>query len=98
MAGELATEDAALLRQGLLHEHMSDPAADRDAPRGPDVLLDGLSGAEVVDHGCALALGQEVLGQERGQMVASDDVPLLVHDNAAVGIAVEADSQGGLLP
>ena len=55
-------------------------------------------GTQVVDDGAARVLLEEMLGEERREDVAAHDLGLLIDEDAAVGVAVEAHAKvGGVL-
>ena len=97
VAGDLAAEERAFLAHALLDEGVADPVDERRAA----VLLDDVrhrpARPHVVDDLRAGLLLEHGLGEERGHEVAGDELPGVVHEEAAVGVAVEGDPEVGLL-
>ena len=62
-----------------------------------DVLDQPLRALDVEDDLGARHARQHVAGQQREQLVAVDDAPVAVHRADAIGVAVEADAEVGLL-
>ena len=93
--GEFAAEDALRIGEGFFHEDVADALALGAAAGVQDFFADHAAGAQVIDD-CGAGLGfQEVFGQEGGQNIAADDAGLFIDEDAAVGVAVEADSEIG---
>ena len=61
------------------------------------VSRDGPARAHVVDHLGARLLLEHELGEERGHEVAGHELARVVHEEAAVGVAVEGDPEVGAL-
>ncbi len=93
MSAQFAGEERIGFAHLLLDEGMADAAHHRLAACGLDDLLDDPTAAQViVDR--ALAGGEHILGDERGDEVHGDDLALLIDEAGAVGIAIIRDAKG----
>ena len=95
---DLAGEDGVVLAHALLDERVPD-AVDRAAIAAGalDRLGHRPGGAHVVDHLAARLAREHRLGEERGREVAGDELAAVVDEEAAVGVAVVGDPEGGAL-
>ena len=91
--GVLTAEDRPGGRHLLLDEGVADPGAYGRAAVLADHLGHGPGRDEVVDHGAAGVAGQLAGGDQRGDRGRRDRLTALVHDEAAVGVAVEGETQ-----
>ena len=97
MAAVLAAEDGVGLGHGGLDEGVSDPGPHRAATELADDLGHGPTGDQVVDHGGS-GLATQLAGRDqRGERRRVHGPAPLVHDEAAVGVAVEGQPDVGLL-
>ena len=70
---------------------------ERDAAGALDGVADGPARAHVVDDLRAGLLLEDGLGEERGDEVARHELARVVHEEAAVRVAVERDPEVGAL-
>ena len=95
VARVLAAEHGA----GLGHPRLDERVPDPGAHRGPAVLGDDLGdrggGDQVVDDRRAGLTGQFPDGDQRGEHRGRDEVPALVHHEAAVRVPVEGQPDVG---
>ena len=93
MRRNLAGEDGVVRAHALLDESVADPIHER-RPSGPlDGLGNGPARAHVVDDLLAWRLREHGLGEQRSREVAGDELARVVHEEAAVGVAVVRDSE-----
>src|SRR4029079_12434569 len=91
--GALAAEERALLPHPFLDEGVADPVDERSAPEPLDGVAHGPARAYVVDDLRAGLLLEQRLREEGGDEVARDELVRVVDEEAAVGVAVEGNSQ-----
>ena len=97
MPGVLPAEDGVGLGHLRLDERVAYAGPDRDPAVLGDDLGDGTARDQVVDDGRARLVSQLAGRDERGEHRRADDLALLVHDEAAVGVAVEGQADVGLV-
>src|SRR3954447_17543747 len=95
VAGDLAAEDRALVAHARLEEGVADAVGVGGAAGGAHDVRDRARRAHVVEDRRAGLLGQQVLGEDRGEEVAVDEAPGVVDEEAAVGVAVLGDAEVG---
>src|SRR3954453_23496205 len=93
VARDLAAEDRALVTHAGLEESVADAVGVRRAPGGGDDVRHRARGADVVEDGRARLLGEQVLGEDRGEEVPVDEAAGVVDEEAAVGVAVPRDAE-----
>ena len=97
MARRLAADVVAMVAHLLEHVAVADRCADERDSEIAEIALE----AEIGHHGCddarfrEAAVGLPAFRDHRQQLVAVDDVPALVDDEHAVGIAIQRDADIG---
>src|SRR5207248_10528288 len=93
----LPGEDSPLLLPLGLDERV--PRLPHDGAAAPllDVVVERLRALHLADDGGAGMILEDVAGEEEQELVAPEDLALLVHRAEAIGVAVEGDPQIGAL-
>ena len=81
----------------MLDEGVPDAVDERHPARALDRLRHGPARTHVVDHLRARLLAQDRLREQRGDEVAGDELAGVVHEEAAIRVAVEGDAEVGAL-
>src|SRR2546421_10590145 len=95
MAGDLSPEDGAFLAHAVFEERMADAIDERNAACAFDRLRHSPACAHVVEDLCARFLLEDRFCEECCDEVTGNELPGVVHEEAAVGISVEGDPEIG---
>ncbi len=97
MAGHLAAEQRALGSHAALDERVADALHQRGAAGLGDQLRHGPGSPHVVDDPAAGLALEQVAAEQRGHVVAGDELAAVVDHEEAVAVAVERESDVGAL-
>src|SRR5262249_10497711 len=95
--GDLASEHRVLVAHPLLDEGMAHAVHEGSAPGAGDAVRHRPRRPDVVDDLRTRRLAAEELAEESGDEVAGHEGTRVVHEEAAVGVAVPGDPEVGLL-
>src|SRR5512132_3601167 len=97
MARDLSGEQSALLAHAVLDESVADAVHERDPAGALDRVPDGPAGSDVVNDLRAGLLLEDGLGEKGRDEIARSELAGVVDEEAAIGVAVESDSELGPL-